>query len=77
MMMGPGHAHMMAVHDRMNEMLAAFSRQFFEGIRRQMHRQHHLAMHRPAGHDSIAHMGQAKFFFFNFLHTTIEDFFSI
>ncbi|EYC43431.1 hypothetical protein Y032_0494g2458 [Ancylostoma ceylanicum] len=57
MMMGPGHGHMMAMHDRMNEMLAAFSRQFFEGIRRQMHRQHHLAMHRPAGHDNIAHMG--------------------
>ncbi|KAK6737925.1 hypothetical protein RB195_020179 [Necator americanus] len=57
MMMGPHHGQMMAVHDRMNEMLAAFSRQFFDGIRRQMHRQHHLAMHRPAGHENIAHMG--------------------
>lgn len=55
-MMGPANHHMMAMHDRMNEMLAAFSRQFFDGIRRQMHN-HHFAMHRPRGHDDIAHMG--------------------
>ncbi|VDK72493.1 unnamed protein product [Cylicostephanus goldi] len=56
MMMGPG-PHMMAMHDRMNAMMDAFSRQFFDGIRRQMHRQHHSAMNRPSGHDGYAHMG--------------------
>ncbi|XGW12656.1 hypothetical protein V3C99_013376 [Haemonchus contortus] len=54
---GTARARMAAMHNRMNEMLAAFSRQFFEGIRRNMQHQGHVAVHRPAEHDAYAHIG--------------------
>lgn len=47
----------MKMHERMNAMLAAFTRQFFEGIRRQMQHQHHVFAERPNGHDFFSHIG--------------------
>ncbi|KAJ1348120.1 hypothetical protein KIN20_003351, partial [Parelaphostrongylus tenuis] len=48
---------MMRMHQQMNEMLAAFSRQFFDGIRRHMQRQSQPFAERPSGHDFFAHIG--------------------
>ncbi|WKX97084.1 hypothetical protein Q1695_013045 [Nippostrongylus brasiliensis] len=55
--LGPAHAHMMAMQERMNHMMDAFSRHFFDGIRRDMHRNRHQAVERPADHDAFAHLG--------------------
>lgn len=51
------HSRMMRMHERMNEMLAAFTRHFFDGIRRQMQRHRHLFAERPNGHDFFSHIG--------------------
>ncbi|PIO66380.1 hypothetical protein TELCIR_11910 [Teladorsagia circumcincta] len=51
------HARMMAMQNRMNEMLAAFSRHFFDGIRRRMQHERHVAIERPSEHDAYAHIG--------------------
>uniref|UniRef100_A0A0K0CYC8 Kazal-like domain-containing protein n=1 Tax=Angiostrongylus cantonensis TaxID=6313 RepID=A0A0K0CYC8_ANGCA len=51
------HSRMMRMHERMNEMLAAFTKHFFDGIRRQMQRHRHLFAERPNGHDFFSHIG--------------------
>lgn len=54
---GSAHARMIAMQERMNEIVNTFTRQFFDGIRRHMQRHHHLAGERPTEHDAFAHFG--------------------
>ncbi|KJH52584.1 ADP-ribosylation factor family protein [Dictyocaulus viviparus] len=56
-MLESAHTRYTAMHNEMSKMLAAFSKQFFDGIRNQIQRDRHLLTDRPAGHDYFSHMG--------------------